>query len=180
MLTRKEKAEVIKNLNEKFKKAAGVIVLDFKGIKATELIDIRKKFILSGIEYRVVKNTLAKIALKDTGIEKISSLLVNNNGLAIGYDDVVALAKTVIATIKDKDRDKMIIKGGMIAGGELLDPQGIKMLSEMPGKDEVRAMLLSILTQAPRQLLYVLSAVQRSLLNVLNAQREKLEKNTNN
>jgi|YNPNPStandDraft_1061719.scaffolds.fasta_scaffold66213_2 large subunit ribosomal protein L10 len=175
MLTRKEKAEVIRELNEKFKKAAGVIVLDFKGIKSGDLIEIRKKFRLSGIEYRVVKNTLAKIALKDTGIERISDLLVNNNGLAITYDDVVSMAKTVLATVKDKDRDKMTVKGGMIAGGDLLDAKGIKMLSEMPGKDEVRAMFLSLLTQVPRQLLYVMNAAQRDLLNVLNARKQNLE-----
>jgi len=175
MLTRKEKAEVIRELNEKFKKAAGVIVLDFKGIKSGDLIEIRKKFRLSGIEYRVVKNTLAKIALKGTGIERISDLLVNNNGLAITYDDVVSMAKTVLATVKDKDRDKMTVKGGMIAGGDLLDAKGIKMLSEMPGKDEVRAMFLSLLTQVPRQLLYVMNAAQRDLLNVLNARKQNLE-----
>jgi len=175
MLTRKEKAEVIRELNEKFKKAAGVIVLDFKAIKSGDLIEIRKKFRLSGIEYRVVKNTLAKIALKDTGIERISDLLVNNNGLAITYDDVVSMAKTVLATVKDKDRDKMTVKGGMIAGGDLLDAKGIKMLSEMPGKDEVRAMFLSLLTQVPRQLLYVMNAAQRDLLNVLNARKQNLE-----
>jgi len=175
MLTRREKAEVIRELNEKFKKAAGVIVLDFKGIKSGDLIEIRKKFRLSGIEYRVVKNTLAKIALKDTGIERISDLLVNNNGLAITYDDVVSMAKTVLATVKDKDRDKMTVKGGMIAGGDLMDAKGIKMLSEMPGKDEVRAMFLSLLTQVPRQLLYVMNAAQRDLLNVLNARKQNLE-----
>ncbi|MCX7943227.1 MAG: 50S ribosomal protein L10 [Deltaproteobacteria bacterium] len=177
MMTRREKNEVIKSLSEKFKRAAGVIVLDFKGIKANELIDIRKKFLLSGIEYRVVKNTLARRALKGTQLEKISSYLVNNNGIAITYDDVVGLAKIVLATIKDKDRDKMIVKGGMIAGGDLLDAKGIKMLSELPGKDEVRAMFLSLLSQVPRQMLYVMSAAQRNLLNVLNAQRQKLESN---
>ncbi len=178
MLTKNEKAEIVKGLNEKFRKAAGVIVLDFKGIKATELIDIRKKFLQSGVDYKVVKNTLARIALKDTAIEKISSYLVNNNALAISYDDVVGMAKAVIATIKDKD--KMIIKGGMIAGGDLLDAKGIKMLSELPGKDEVRAMFLSVLTQVPRQMLYVMSAAQRNLLNVLNAQKQKLETTSNN
>ncbi|MGB9600622.1 MAG: 50S ribosomal protein L10 [Myxococcota bacterium] len=175
MMTKKEKAEVVKNLREKFEKAAGVIVLDFKGIKANDLIDIRKKFIQSGIEYRVVKNTLAKLALKGTGIERISDYLVNNNGLAISYDDVVGMAKSVLSTVKDKDRDKMTIKGGMIAGGDLLDADGIKRLSELPGKNEMRAMFLSVLTQVPRQLLYVMSAAQRDLLNLLNARKQKLE-----
>ncbi len=174
-MTKKEKAEVVKNLREKFEKAAGVIVLDFKGIKANDLIDIRKKFIQSGIEYRVVKNTLAKLALKGTGIERISDYLVNNNGLAISYDDVVGMAKSVLSTVKDKDRDKMTIKGGMIAGGDLLDADGIKRLSELPGKNEMRAMFLSVLTQVPRQLLYVMSAAQRDLLNLLNARKQKLE-----
>lgn len=173
MMTRSKKIEVVKDLNEKFKKAAGVIVLDFKGIKANDLIDIRKKFKQSGIEYRVVKNTLAKIALKGTGIEKISSYMVNNNALAISYDDAVQLAKVVLATIKDKE--KMVVKGGMISGGDLLDAKGIKALSELPGKDEVRAMLLSVLMQVPRQMLYVMSAAQRDLLGVLNARKQQLE-----
>jgi len=178
-MTRKEKLEVVKELNEKFKKAAGVIVLDFAGIKANELIDIRKKFLSSGIEYRVVKNTLAGLALKGTGIEKISTYLVNNNGIAISYDDVVGMAKTVLATIKDKDKEKMTVKGGMITGGDLLDQKGIKMLSELPGKNEVRAMFLSLLTQVPKQLLYVMSASQRDLLNVFNARKQKLETGNN-
>ncbi len=174
-MTKREKKEVVQNLNEKFKKAAGVVVLDFHGIKANDLIGIRKKFKQSGIEYRVVKNTLAKLALKDTGIEKISTLLTNNNGLAISYDDVVTMAKTILSTVKDKDKDKMTVKGGMIAGGDLLDSKGVKMLSELPGKNEMRAMFLSVLTQAPKQLLYVMGAVQRNMLNVLNAQKQKLE-----
>ncbi len=178
-MTRKEKAEAVKKLNEKFRKAQGAIVLDFKGIKATELIDIRKKFIVGGIEYRVVKNTLAKLALKGTGIEKISSYLVNNNGIAISYDDVVVMAKTVLATIKDKDKDKMTVKGGIIAGGELLDAKGVRMLSELPGKNEMRSMFLSVLTQVPRQMLLVMSAAQRNMLNVLNAQKQKMETGNN-
>lgn len=171
-MTKKRKREVVKELSEKFKRTTGVIVLDFKGIKANDLIGIRKRFIQSGIEYRVVKNTLAKLALRGTGLEKISDLLVNNNGLAISYDDVVTTAKIVLGSIKDK----MTVKGGMMVGGDLLDSKGVQMLSELPGKNEMRAMFLSLLMQSSKQLLCVMSAAQRGMLNVLNARRQSLEK----
>jgi large subunit ribosomal protein L10 len=116
---------------------------------------MRAEFRKAGIEYKVVKNTLVKHALKDAPFkQKLDDVLVGMTGIAWSYEDPAAAAKVVKAFKKDPAGEKLQIKAGLIEGS-VLDAKGVEdQLATMPGKNELRATLLATL-QAPLQQLVV-------------------------
>ncbi len=127
------------------------VFLDFKGMTVENVTKLRAEFRKAGVEYKVVKNTLVKHALKDTPFKaKLDDALVGMTGIAWSYEDPSAAAKVVKAFRKDPAGEKLQIKAGLIEGS-VLDAKGVEdQLATMPGKNELRAMLLATL-QAPLQ-----------------------------
>jgi len=101
--TRAEKAELIKRIKEKAEKASIILVTDFKGLTVEEMETLRSMLREKGVEYQVVKNTLARIALKDTDFQVLADVLKENCAFAFGYDDPVVAAK-VLRSIRKKIR----------------------------------------------------------------------------
>jgi large subunit ribosomal protein L10 len=170
-MERSTKEVAIGDIKGRFDKMTSAVFLDFKGMTVEEVSKLRVAFTKSGVEYRVVKNTLVKQALKDKPWSKVlTSTLKGMTGVAWSYEDPSAAAKVVKAF--RKDNEKLKIKAGLIEG-ELLDGKAVEnQLATMPGKDELRAQLLATmqaplqnfvaLLQAPAQnLVYVLSAKER-------------------
>lgn len=147
MITRADKEQEIKLIGEKLAKAKGAFVVDFKGIKVEQVTSLRKKLHASESEMKVVRNTLAKRALK--GYPKVdaalSSQMKGTNALVFSYGEVNATAKTLAEFAKDVEI--LQIKTGVM-DGEALDEAKIKFLATLPGKDQLRAMFLGVL-QAP-------------------------------
>jgi large subunit ribosomal protein L10 len=170
-MERAVKATAIGDIKGRFDKMTSAVFLDFKGMTVEEVSKLRGEFRKSGVEYRVVKNTLVKQALKDKPWSKLlTGTLRGMTGVAWSYEDPSAAAKVVKAF--RKDNEKLQIKGGLIEG-QLLDGKAVEaQLATMPGKNELRAQLLATLQaplqsfvallQAPAQnLVYVLSAKER-------------------
>lgn len=147
MITRADKEQEIKFLTEKFAKAKGAFVVDFKGMKVEQVTSLRKKLYASESEMKVVRNTLAKRALKDyPAVDKaFNPSLKGTNALVFSYGEVNATAKTLAEFAKDVE--VLQIKTGVM-DGEHLDDNKIKFLATLPGKDQLRAMFLGVL-QAP-------------------------------
>lgn len=147
MITRADKEQEIKVIGDKFAKAKGAFVVDFKGMKVDQVTNLRKKLYASESEMKVVRNTLAKRALKDhPAAEKaFSSNLKGTNALVFSYGEVNATAKVLGDFAKDVE--VLQIKSGMM-DGEALDSAKINFLATLPGKDQLRAMFLGVL-QAP-------------------------------
>jgi|SRR5450432_2200961 len=170
-MERTTKEVAIGDIKGRFDKMTSAVFLDFKGMTVEEVSKLRVAFRKSGVEYRVVKNTLVKQALKDKPWSKVlTGTLKGMTGVAWSYEDPAAAAKVVKAF--RRDNEKLKIKAGLIEG-QLLDGTAVEsQLATMPGKDELRAMLLATLQaplqsfvallQAPAQnLVYVLSAKER-------------------
>jgi large subunit ribosomal protein L10 len=170
-MERATKAAAIGELKGRFDKMTSAVFVDFKGMTVQEVSKLRTEFRKSGVEYRVVKNTLVKHALKDKPWGKVvAGALAGMTGVAWSYEDPSAAAKVVKAF--RKDNEKLRIKAGLIEG-QLLDGKAVEsQLATMPGKNELRAQLLATmqapltnfvaLLQAPAQnLLYVLAAKER-------------------
>jgi len=126
------------------------------------------------LEYRVVKNTLARRAIDGTSIDIARELFTGTTGVAIGYDDPVLLAKKIIEF--SRANEKLKIKGGVIEGG-LCKPDDVKTISELPARET----LLSMLSGALRSPLYRLALLLNATLgrfvyamNALKQQREKI------
>jgi large subunit ribosomal protein L10 len=151
MITRADKEQEIKLLTDKFTKSKGAFVVDFKGMKVEQVTSLRKKLHTSESEMKVVRNTLAKRALKDhPAVEKaLNASLSGTNAIVFSYGEVNATAK-VLADFA-KDVEVLQIKTG-IMDGEGLDAAKINFLATLPGKDQLRAQFLATLNASGAKL----------------------------
>jgi large subunit ribosomal protein L10 len=163
----------IGQIKARFDKMTAAVFLDFKGMTVEHVTKLRAEFRKAGVEYKVVKNTLVKYALKDAPYkQKLDDVLVGMTGIAWSYEDPSAAAKVVKAFKKDPAGDKLQIKAGLIEGS-ILDAKGVEeQLATMPGKNELRAMLLATL-QAPLQGFVALLAAPAQNFAYLLAAKER-------
>ena len=173
-MEREAKTTQIGEIRARFDKATAAVFLDYKGMTVDAATKLRVEFRKAGVEYKVVKNTLVKHALKDAPYkQKLDDVLVGMTGIAWSYEDPSAAAKVVKAFKKDPAAgDKLLIKAGLIEGS-ILDANGVEnQLATMPGKNELRAMLLATL-QAPLQSFVALLAAPAQNFAYLLAAKER-------
>lgn len=146
-MTRATKELEVKGLTEQLSKSKGAFVVDFKGLKVEQVTSLRKLLNKSESEMKVVRNTLARRALKDFPKldEAIGTSMKGTNALVFSFGEVNATAKALADFAKDNEF--LQIKTGVM-DGEKLDDAKIKFLATLPGKDQLRAMFLGVL-QAP-------------------------------
>ena len=144
MMTREKKEQDVKAIKDKFAKAKGAFIIDFKGMKVEQVTSLRKKLNQADSEMKVVRNTLAKIAFKDhpTAEKAFSTSMKGTNAIVFSYGEVNATAKTLADMAKDVE--VLQIKSGMM-DGNALDEGKIKFLASLPGGDQLRAQFLSVL-----------------------------------
>lgn len=171
-MNRAEKAEIIELLKEKADRASIAVVTDFKGLKVEELTDLRVKLRSVGVEYAVVKNTLARIAVRGGTHDVLKDHLKENCAIAFGFDDPVAAAKALIDY--GKANKKFAMRLGSLQG-KLLSEQGITDLSTLPSKPELLARVLGTMNAVPTNFVSVLANVMRNFLYALNAIKEQKE-----
>jgi large subunit ribosomal protein L10 len=165
-----EKEELIKELNEKFARAETAIVAEFSKLNVDTVTRLRKKFREGKVDYKVLKNTLAKRAAKGTPVEVIAEDFVGPVAVAISYDDVVAPAKILAEFIKDLEVIK--IRSGVVQGRRI-DAEGVKALAKMPGLPELRSQLLGLFNQPASMLARVIGTPGSQLARVLQANVDK-------
>ena len=163
----------IGDIKSRFDKSTATVFLDFKGMTVEHVTKLRAEFRKAGVEYKVVKNTLVRHALKDAPYKaKLDDVLIGMTGIAWSYEDPAAAAKVVKAFKKDAAGEKLLIKAGLI-DGSVLDATSVEtQLATMPGKNELRAMLLATL-QAPLQSFVALLAAPAQNFVYLLAAKER-------
>ena len=171
-MNRQEKAQIIEQLHEKVSRASIAVVTDFKGLTVEELTKLRAKCYEVGVDYQVVKNTLARLALNDTDHGALSEHLKENCAIALGYDDPVALAKTLSDYAKTSK--KFAIRYGTLEG-QFLDSEAVKELSKMPSKPELLSSVLGTLQAVPRNFVCLFANIERKFLYALTAIKEQKE-----
>lgn len=175
-MERTQKEAVIKTVKEKFARMSSAVFLDFKGMNVEAVTKLRDQFRKSGVEYRVVKNTLVHHAIKEHAWAKsLDKSLSGMTGIAWSYEDPSAAAKVVKAF--RKDNDKLKVKAGLIEG-QVLSPDAVEsQLATMPGKNELRATFLATLQAPAQQLLQQLQAPVQNFVYLLKAKEEAASKN---
>ena len=172
-MNRSEKQQLIDELHGEFKASAHAVLVDYKGLSVPAVTEFRRKVKAAGSTYRVVKNSLALRAAKDTPLEKLAPKFEGATGVAYTGDDPVALAKVLVDFAKE--HPALALKGALVSGSQLLDAEGVKALSTMPGLKELRARLLGMLQAPATQLVRLLNTPASQLAQVLKAHQDKEE-----
>ncbi|MBQ0139402.1 MAG: 50S ribosomal protein L10, partial [Kurthia sp.] len=129
----------------KFEAAASVVVVDYRGLTVAQVTELRKQLREAGVEFKVYKNTLTRRAAESVGFEGINEFLTGPNAIAFSNEDVVAPAK--IINDFAKKNEALEIKAGIIEG-TIASVEDVKALAELPSREGLLSMLLSVL-QAP-------------------------------
>ena len=162
---RAQKAELVSTMHQVFKDAGVIVVAHNTGLVAAQSADFRRKVKEAGGTVKVVKNNLAKLALKDTAFEGITALFKGPVILAYSKDPVAA-AKA--ATAFAKANDKLVVLGGGL-GNSVLDANGVKALAELPSLDELRAKLIGLLNAPATKIARTVKEPGAKLARVIQA-----------
>ena len=164
-----EKQAIVAELTEKLQNAAAGVLVDYKGITVAEDTALRAEMRKNGVDYAVVKNTLTRFAVKNAGLEDLSSVLEGTTSLAVSATDPAAPAKVVCDFAKKMNGAKFTVKAGFV-DGKVIGVDEIKALAELPSKEEVLlSMLLSAMQGPVRGLAVSLDATISGLARALQA-----------
>jgi large subunit ribosomal protein L10 len=173
-MERDQKEKQITEIKTRFDKMTAAVLLDFKGMTVENATKLRSEFRKAGVEYKVVKNTLVKHAIKGSAYAgKLDDALVGMTGIAWSYEDPSAAAKVVKAFKKDEAGEKLTVKAGLV-DGTILDAKAVTdQLANMPGKDELRATLLATLQAPLAQFVRLINAPAQNFAYLLSAKERQ-------
>jgi large subunit ribosomal protein L10 len=170
-----KKAKTIEELRETFAKSNIVILTDYRGLTTPELTSLRRKLREARTEYKVVKNTLARLAANKAGKETLAKSLVGPIAIAFGQGDIIASAKAVTSYISDT-KSNLAIKGGFL-GTKLITAEEVIALATLPPREVLVARALGQMKSPLAWLLGSLTAPMRGVIGVLQARIKQLEGN---
>ncbi len=171
-MSREEKARIIDRLQDTFSKCSIGILTDYRGLTTPEITVLRRKLMESSIEYKVVKNTLAKFAGERAGKSDLASLFEGPIAIAFGYGDITEPAKILSDYIRTSQA--ISIKGGFL-GDKLLTPEDVATLSILPSREILLAKVLGSMQSPITTLVSCLATPIRGIIGVLQARIQQLE-----
>ncbi len=164
------KKVVVEEIKTKIQNAKSVVLVSAVGLTVAQDTEIRREFRKAGVEFKVLKNTLIRRAFNDLGVYDFDADLNGPTTVAFGEDEVSA-AKIVMEAVKKFD-GKFSAKSAYV-DGQRVDAKGVKVLAEMPSKEQLVAKMLGSLQAPISKFVGVLSAIPRSLVIALNAISEQ-------
>ena len=162
------KAAVVAEMKEKLESAQGAVLVGFTGLTVADVTKLRRKFREGGVEYKVIKNTLTRIAADELGYDGLDSHLEGPTALAYSAEDAVAPAKILKAFIKET----LTVKAGLV-DGQVIDAAAVNALADLPSREELIAKLLGSMQAPVSGLVNVLQGNIRNVVYALEAVRAK-------
>ncbi len=174
-MDRVQKQAQIEAIQGRFGRMASAVMTDFRGLDVESINELRREFEkIEGIEYKVVKNTLVKLAIKEEDYAtKLDDYLAGPTAIAWSYEDPVAPAR--VAVDFAKNHDDLKIKCAVL-DGQVLDQAGVTQLSKMPGKDEIKAQLLATFMAPANSFVRLIAAAPTNFVYLMDARKRDLEK----
>lgn len=165
-----EKTESVQELRERFNGVHTAVLTEYRGLTVRQLSDLRKQLKGAAAEYKVVKNRLARIAIKDSPLDGLGKHLTGPTGVAYTKKDPVPVAKALQAFLRNNPA--LTIKVGIVEG-KVLEPAALKSLADLPSKDALRAQIVGAVQGPMGKIVTLLTAVQGELVRVLEARSKQ-------
>jgi large subunit ribosomal protein L10 len=170
---KEQKVQQVEVLTEKLQKAKVAVLTDYRGLTVSQMQELRGKLRTGNVEYRVVKNTLARRAADAAGFKALESELKGPIAIAFGYEDL-SLPPRLINEFVRTTRLKLEVVGGLVEG-RVFNRDQIKQLADLPSREVLLAQLLGTLQSPVGQLVGIMQTPLQQLLGVLEAYKSKLE-----
>lgn len=165
-----EKTESVQELKERFNGVHTAVLTEYRGLTVRQLSDLRKQLKGAAAEYKVVKNRLARIAIKDSPLDGLGKHLTGPTGVAYTKKDPVPVAKALQAFLRNNPA--LTIKVGIVEG-KVLEPAALKSLADLPSKDALRAQIVGAVQGPMGKIVTLLTAVQGELVRVLEGRSKQ-------
>jgi len=164
---------IVRQLSDDFGRAEGMVIVSLNGLSVAETEGLRNSLAEHGVRLRMVRNRLARMALKQRGFDAPRELFQGNVACAVGSTEEAILAAKAVQGSEARKLGKAAFRGGLLEGN-LLDAAAAAALASLPGKNELRSKLLSAISGPARGLVGLINAPGASLARVLSARVDKL------
>lgn len=170
-MNKEQKATVVKDLTARFGETTTMFVADYRGLDMPEITELRSKLRDADAQFSVVKNTLARRAAKDAGLDEVAELFTGPTAVAFVQGDAAAVAKALKEFAKTRE-GILELRGGLM-DGNVVSADQVREIAELPTREVILAMLLSTVDGPARQLVGAISAPARDIVSLLGNWVEK-------
>ena len=168
-MLKEQKREFVKQFNSILKDKEFMLVADYKGLNVSQISSLREQISLSNSNFKVAKNTLARMAIKNTNFEMLDKLFVGPTSIAYS-DDPVSTSKVLVDFAKDNENLKIL--GGAMGEKELTVDE-IKTLASLPSLEVMRSMFLNLLVSTQTKIVCTLNATQSGIARLINTKYQE-------
>ena len=168
------KQAIVAELKEKLTGAKGAVLVNYRGLTVAQDTKLRRQLREAGVDYRVVKNTMTRIAAQEAGLEGLDVYLEGPTAIAISTTDPVAPAKIITDFVKEHKLQVLEVKAGLVEGN-VIDENGVKALASLPSREVLIAKMLGSMQSPITGLVNVLQGSVRNLVYALDAVRQQKE-----
>jgi large subunit ribosomal protein L10 len=169
---RPEKVAEVERIADMLRRTQGAVLTDYRGLNVKSINELRRRLRAEGIEYRVVKNTLTKLAAEKADLPELGQYLTGPTAIAFGYDDPVSPARIIAGFAKESR--VLTIKGGVV-DGKVIDAAGVGALADLPSREVLLAQVVGGIQAPISGFVNVLQGTIRSLVYALDAVRRQRE-----